>query len=516
MTRLLSGAALLLAAFAVPALATTPPAVPHSVAPRPIRVVARDSGTGQQLWLNPVPGTGPAPAPRNRLPALQAHPRPPALPAVQHSLALRRGSGQILRLAAPAANVFVADPKIVEVHPAGPATLFVFGVGAGQTTIAALGADGRLIGAYDVTVQPSTFSARTAAAAIARLAPGGHVQVQTLPKGLLLTGWVETPAQAAQTVAIAQGFLDPGQALQDQIVVRASVQVTLAVRIVQMSRSVSDNLGINWQALGSLGNIGTIGLGLSGVGGVASLATAGLSPATALDTASSAAVRTLNLNTAINALAQDNLVRILAEPNLTVISGQPASFLVGGEVPVPVPGQNGEVTIEYKKFGVSLKFLPTVFSDGRISIHVAPEVSQPDYQSAVTIPAANQAIQVPSFSVARAETTVQLGSGQSFAIGGLLQDTINDAGNGIPNLGNIPILGALFHSDNFNRQQSELVIIVTPYIVRPVDSIRQLQTPDENYTAPSDVQRLLFMRQIGTPRHWVPVQVPGAAGFMVQ
>ena len=513
MIRRLSSAALLLTAFAAPALAVSPPVAPGSVvppalAPLPTRVAARNSGSGQQLWLDASPAGRPVQAPRDPAPAARA--------AVSRTLALQRGSGQIIRLSAPAANVFVADPKVVEVHPAGPATLFVFGVGAGRTTIAALGADGRLIGAYNVTVQPSDFSAQSVTAEIARLAPGTHVQVQALPKGLLLTGWVETPAEAAQVVAIAQGFLESGQALQDQMTVRASVQVTLEVRIVQMSRSVSDNLGINWQALGNLGSIGTIGLGLAGAGGVAGLATAGLSPATALATAGGAAIRTLNLNAAINALAQDNLVRILAEPNLTVISGQPASFLVGGEVPVPVPGQNGQVTVEYKKFGVSLHFLPTVFDDGRISIHVAPEVSQPDYANAISIPSANQVFQVPSFSVTRAETTVQLGSGQSFAIGGLLQDTINDVGSGIPNLGNIPILGALFHNDNFSRQQSELVIIVTPYIVRPVDSIHQLQTPDRNYTAPSDLQRLLFMRQVGTPRHWEPVRVPGASGFMVQ
>ncbi|MGC8477990.1 MAG: type II and III secretion system protein family protein [Acetobacteraceae bacterium] len=223
-----------------------------------------------------------------------------------------------------------------------------------------------------------------------------------------------------------------------------------------------------------------------------------------------------NLTAAVNALAQDNLARILAEPNLTVISGQKANFLVGGEVPVPVPGQNGQVTIGFKKFGVSLSFSPVVFSNGQISIKVHPEVSQPNYENAVSITAANQSLQVPTFTETSAETTVNLGSGQSFAIGGLLQDTISDQGSGVPGISNIPILGALFHNDNFQRQQTELVIIVTPYIVRPVNSIHQLQTPDENYTAPTDVQRLLFMRQVGTPRRWQRVKVPGHAGFMVQ
>ena len=422
---------------------------------------------------------------------------------VSGGLTLTTGTGHVLHLSGPAANVFVADPRVAEVHPAGPTTLFVFGVGAGRTTIAALGQGGQLIGAYDVTVLPSTFGAHAAQQAIDRMVPGAHVRVQAQPSGLLLTGWVENPAAAARAVAIAGGFLDGKQKLENQITVRGSVQVTLQVRIVQMQRSISDKLGVNWQALGNIGTIGKLpALGAMLNGGVAALG--------------STVAPGLAFTAALDALASDGLVRILAEPNLTVISGQKANFLVGGEDPIPVPGQNGQVTIEYKKFGVSLSFLPTVYSDGRINIHVAPEVSQPIAQSAVVIPAANQTFQVPSFSVSRAETTVQLGSGQSFAIGGLLQDIINDGASGIPNVSSIPVLGALFRDDAFNRQQTELVIIITPYIVRPVDSPRALQTPDENYTAPSDLQRLLFMRQVGTAHHWTRVPVPGHAGFMVQ
>ncbi len=455
-----------------------------------------------------------APAPGVPLPVAVAPARP-----VRGSLTLRRGAGMLLHLPAAAANVFVADPKVAQVHPAGPTTLFVFGVGAGQTTIAALAAGGGLIGTYGVTVQPSEYAASGVTAQIARMVPGAHVSVVAEPKGLMLTGWVETPAAASQAVAIAQGFLESGQSVENQITVRAATQVLLEVKIVQMTRSISDNLGVNWSVLGGVGRIGLAGVGLSSAGGVFSAVSPGLENSALAPTAIAGAAGALNgfnLDASVTALAQDNLVRILAEPNLTVISGHKADFLVGGEVPVPVPGQNGQVTIEYKKFGVSLSFNPVVYSGNQISIKVHPKVSQPDYQNAVSIAAANQSLQVPSFSETSAETSVVLGSGQSFAIGGLLQDTINDDGNGIPGIGTIPILGALFHSDNFSRQQTELVIIVTPYIVRPVNSVRQLQTPDENYTAPTDVQRLLFMRQVGTPHHWQRVKVPGHAGFMVQ
>ena len=480
-----------------------------SLAPAPVAVSAMPAGNGQNVTIRPVAAAAVAQPVGYTAPAAAAAP-------VHGGLTLRRGSGMLLHLPVPAANVFVADPKVAQVHPAGPTTLFVFGVGAGQTTIAALAAGGGLIGTYGVTVEPSAFGSSGAQGQIDRMVPGAHVRVISEPKGLMLTGWTENAGQAAQAVAIAQGFLAGGQTIQDQISVRASTQVMLAVKIVQMSRSISNNLGVNWSALGTLGQIGTVGASMAATGGLFSAATAGTIAPGLLSNAGQYSLKGLNLSAAVSALAQDNLVRILAEPNLTVISGQDASFLVGGEIPVPVPGQNGQVTIEYKKFGVSLHFQPTVFSDGRISIHVLPKVSQPDYQNAVSIPAANQTFQVPSFSETSAETTVQLGSGQSFAIGGLLQDIINDDGNGIPGIGTIPIFGALFHDDNFSRAQTELVIIVTPYLVRPVNSIRQLQTPDENYTAPTDLQRLLFMRQVGTKRHWQRVPVPGHAGFMVQ
>ncbi|MGC8478282.1 MAG: BON domain-containing protein, partial [Acetobacteraceae bacterium] len=169
------------------------------------------------------------------------------------------------------------------------------------------------------------------AAQIARMVPGAHVRVQAEPKGLMLTGWAETPAAAAQAVAIAQGFLEQGQSVQDQITVRASTQVLLQVRIVQMTRSISNNLGINWSALGTLGSIGTVGLGFTGAGGALSAVTNGFIPPKMFSNASNYTLKGVNLNAAVNALASDNLVRILAEPNLTVISGQRGDFLVGGE-----------------------------------------------------------------------------------------------------------------------------------------------------------------------------------------
>jgi pilus assembly protein CpaC len=223
-------------------------------------------------------------------------------------------------------------------------------------------------------------------------------------------------------------------------------------------------------------------------------------------------------NGVIEALAQDNLAHMLAEPNLTVMSGQPASFLVGGEFPIPVGQQQGQVTIEFKKYGISLTFLPTVLNEGHINLHVSPEVSQLTNQGAVQLTAGNSTIQIPALTVRRAETTVELGSGQSFAIAGLLQDDAIQSVSGLPFLKDLPVLGALFRSTAFQHNETELVILVTPYIVRPVSDEASLHLPTDGFTPPTDLERLLFARQVGRSEVGIPVRtrIPGDAGFIVQ
>jgi pilus assembly protein CpaC len=426
----------------------------------------------------------------------------------RQALRLESGSGRIITLAGPASNVFVADPKVAEVRPASPSTLFVFGVGAGRTTIAAMDSAGRPVAQYDVTVQPSAFGAGEAQAAISRMMPGSRIRVQAQAKGLLLSGRVDTPVEAAQAAAIARGYLGESQTVDNQISVQATTQVTLRVRIAEVSRQVVRNLGINWQAAGAVGSIGKFpALTLA--------ANAATTPACLSNPSSCLGV---NFNGLIDALAQDNLAHILAEPNLTVMSGQSASFLVGGEFPIPVAQQQGSISVEFKKFGVSLAFVPTVFSDGRINIHVSPEVSQITDQGAVQLTAGNSSIQIPAITVRRAETTVELGSGQSFAIAGLLQDTSKQAVSGLPFLKDIPILGALFRSTSYQRNETELVIMVTPIVVRPVDNEAALHLPTDGFTPASDLERIVQSRQVARTRAPVPgpARIPGDAGFVVQ
>jgi pilus assembly protein CpaC len=426
-------------------------------------------------------------------------------------LSIESGSGKVVTLDGAASNVFVADPKVAEVRPASASTLFVFGVGPGHTTVAALDGEGHLVAQYEVTVSPSHFNAGEAQLAITRMLPGSHIKVQATAKGLLLVGMAENPGDAAQAAAVAQGFVGATQTVENQISIQSSVQVTLQVRIAEMSRQVVRNLGVNWQALGTIGKLGFL---------PALTLNANANAISCTGSGASAGGVTLcnggNFNGVIDALAQDNLAHILAEPNLTVMSGQPANFLVGGEFPIPVSQINGAISVDFKKFGVSLNFVPTVFSDGRINIHVAPEVSSISNQNSVTVASGTGSFVIPSLVVQHAETTVELGSGQSFAIAGLLQDVIQHNTNGLPFLGDVPVLGPLFRSDAFNRQQTELVILVTPFVVHPVNDRNAMHTPDDNYTPPGELDRLLFLHQTGTNVPATPVKVPGAAGFVVQ
>jgi pilus assembly protein CpaC len=245
--------------------------------------------------------------------------------------------------------------------------------------------------------------------------------------------------------------------------------------VAEVSRQANEVLGFNWESFASIGK-GVVGLAtgnpvftdanprqvIARQGGVDNLL-AGYRDSHA------------DINVLIDALQQKGLVTVLAEPNLTAVTGEPASFLAGGEYPIPVPqpgGQN-QITIEYKKYGVSLDFVATVLEGGRISLNVRPEVSQLSAAGAITL----NGINVPALTTRRAETTVELGSGQSFAIGGLLQNTVNQDVKKFPGLGDMPVLGTLFRSKRFQKNESELVIIVTPYLVKPVD--QKLATPTD-------------------------------------
>ncbi len=458
-------------------------------------------------------GNGPMVVPMPRAPGAPlrlAAPAGPLRPMRAQALALEAGTGRLVSLDVPAASVFAADPHVAEVRPASPTTLFVLGIASGRTTIAAIDDNGDAIAQYDVIVQPSTYAAAQAERAIGRVLPGRGVHVATRPNGLMVSGTLQTAGEADQAIEAARDFLATGQTVESKIAVLSSVQVNLRVRIAEVSRNVLRNIGVNWSALGNIGKIAAFpALGLNVNTDVTQAL--GIYPGNPLLIGG-------NFNGVIDALAQDNLAHVLAEPNLTAMSGETASFLVGGEFPIPVAQQNNQVTIDFKQYGVSLAFVPTVISGSRINMKVRPEVSALTTQGAVQLSVGNSSIQVPALTVRRAETTVELASGQTFAIAGLLQDNTAMTGNAIPGIGEMPVLGALFRSDSFQRNETELVIVVTPYLVNGVSDPAQLKLPTDAWKPPSDLERLLLLRQSARddgPAAPVP-HIPGDAGFMMQ
>ena len=428
-----------------------------------------------------------------------------------HAITIEIGSGRMIHLSSAASNVFAADPKVAEVRPASPDTLFVFGLTAGRTTVAAVDEAGQTLGQYLVTVVPSDYAAGRIHDDIRRSAPDADVTVQPNENGVVVSGSVPTPADADRVMTAARSHLGPAATIDNHLQVAAPVQVLLRVRVAEMSRTLTRDLGLNWHQLGGdLGAVGQVGLATST--GLADVTSDMGATASVL-----AAFRKTSVEATVEALAEDQLIHTLAEPNLTAMSGETASFLVGGEYPIPVSQQLGETTVEYKQYGISLSFIPTVLSNGQINLRVRPEVSALTNQGAVTLQGGGSSLVIPALTVRRVETTVELGSGQSFAIAGLLQDQVTQEDQGTPFLGDVPILGALFRSDSFRRQQSELVILVTPYIVRPVSNPAALHLAGEGYRPPGDLDRLLLLKQSASGNEMVRrTPIPGNAGFLLE
>jgi pilus assembly protein CpaC len=412
----------------------------------------------------------------------------PASPA-SGSVVLEAGAGRVFRTGGTISSIFAADPKVVEVRPASHNSVFIFGVGAGRTTVAALDDAGNTLAQYNITVLPSSFGAGQAAATVRRTVPGARVQFSEVPDGIVVNGQVPDPAAAEQVAADARRYLSDKQTVENQTTITSSVQVTLRVRIAEISRNITRQLGINWTALANIGKWG-----------IAAAVTDGLNTSSSLPNTIGIHSPGNSINTVLDLLAQDQLITMLAEPNLTARSGETASFLAGGEFPIPISGQNNQITVAFKQYGVSLAFVPTVLSDGRISLHVHPEVSELTNAGAVSLPIGSSlfgsnTITIPAITVRRADTTVELGSGQSFAVAGLMTADSTMNARGLPYAGEIPVLGALFKSNLFQRDQSELVIVVTPYIVRPVGSPDQLHLPTDDFVPAGDFDRVFLMRQ---------------------
>jgi pilus assembly protein CpaC len=415
--------------------------------------------------------------------------------ATQGSITLEVRKGQVIRLPRPAATVFVADPEIADVQAQSPSIVYLFGRKAGQTSLYAVDEDDQLLLRSEVVVQHNLSGLRQA---VQQLLPSSRVSISTVDSSIVLDGEVESPLQAQELRELATRYLGESETLLNRVRVAAPTQVHLRVRVAEVSRDVLKQFGINLEAF--LAN-GDFAFGLVSGRNVTNGLGAFLRPPEGNAAFGGWESGDDVVNAALDALAEEGLVNVLAEPNLTALSGETASFLAGGEFPIPVDSDEDGLEIEFKEFGISLAFTPTVLSADRISLRVRPEVSDLTDKGAINL----NGLVIPALATRRAETTVELGSGQSFAIGGLMSTDIESELSKYPGLGDLPVLGTLFRSHRFQSNETELVIIVTPYLVRPVDE-PVLAMPNDGFRAPTDVERILEGRL-----HSAQLQ-PGRAG----
>ncbi|TKW73999.1 MAG: type II and III secretion system protein family protein, partial [Staphylococcus hominis] len=383
-------------------------------------------------------------------------------------LQINTGRGELITLASPMSDLFIADDKIADVQVRSPTRLYIFGKAAGETNISATNRAGKVVWSSVVRVGTNLESVGD----MLRVAlPDSQITVTPMNGLMLLTGAVRSPEDASEAERLAQAFVGDSTKVLSRLKVATPLQVNLQVRFAEVSRSFLKQINVRFTGNdvaqpaggaffnGVAGNAGTItGDGSGGI-------LFGFLPG-ATRTSLSLGGRLLGTNIlgALDVGETIGQVTTLANPNLTALSGETGNFLAGGEFPIPINQGLGAVSVEYKSYGIGLTYSPTVLSDGRISLRVRPEVSQLSDAGSVQISGTT----IPALTTRRAETTVELGSGQSFMIAGLLQNNHQNSIDKTPFLGDLPIIGALFRSNRFTRSETELVIIVTPYLVKPV------------------------------------------------
>ena len=411
--------------------------------------------------------------------------------------------GRMVTLKKPMTDLFVANSEIADVQVRSPTQLYIFGKKAGETTVSATTKGGQVVYAATVRVGNNYDSVGQ----MLKLAmPEAHITATTMNGLVLLTGTVASPNDGAEAERLVNAFVGDGAKVISRLKTATPLQVNLQVKIVEVSRSFVKNVGVNLGSFDSTSGF-KFGIGQGGRGFVPQYTPGGGlwggmtqgSEGTTVVTNGAAGTTLglagrlfgLDLVGALDLGETIGQVSTLANPNLTALSGETATFLVGGEIPIPLSQGLGAVSVEYKQYGVSIAYTPTVLSNGQISLRVRPEVSQLTSEGAVQIGGTT----IPALTTRRAETTLVLGSGQSMMIGGLLSNTHNNSIDKAPGLGDLPILGALFRSNSWKRNESELMIVITPYLVKPVDA-NQIVLPTDGYKGPTDLGRV-FMGQLG-------------------
>ncbi|MDB5722586.1 MAG: type and secretion system protein family protein [Alphaproteobacteria bacterium] len=418
-----------------------------------------------------------------------------------NDITLSAGTGRMVRLDSPISDIFVANDGVADVQVRSANQIYIFAKTAGETTVFATDRSGRTV--YSANVRVGTNIGSVSELLRAAM-PEAQIEARPINGTVLLTGTVAAPDDVAEATRIVQAYVGDTTQVISRLKTATPLQVMLQVRIAEVSRSLSKSIGMNLLTRDKSGgflfgvsrgrDIGTISditsptlIGPNGLPKVVGTSYKMTNPAGST-TAINAAGHLLGLDvlSALDLAENDGRVRTLAEPTLTALSGETASFLAGGEFPI-VTSSLGGSSVDYKQYGVSLAFTPTVLEGGRISIRVRPEVSQLSDQGAVVM----NGISVPALTTRRAETTVELGSGQSFMIGGLMNASSNNSVDKAPFLGSLPILGALFKSTSFRRNETELMIVITPYLVRPVNA-SQIALPTDGYHDGGTIENVLL------------------------
>ncbi len=400
---------------------------------------------------------------------------------------------QVLRVDQPFTELLIGNPEIADVVALTNQTVYVLGKQLGTTNLTIYGPRRQLLAVLDLVV---SYDVESLKAKLHEVLPGETIEVRTVNGGVLLGGKVSNATALSDALAIAGQYAP--DSVTNAMTVEGSQQVMLQVKFAEVSRNVVRQLGIGHD-LAVTGDLafdlitssalplatGTLPFGVGQLG---------------------ASPGNVDLATTFQTLEENGLLRTLAEPTLIALSGDTASFLAGGEFPIPVESEDDTITIEFKEFGVGLGFTPTVIGRDLINLVVAPEVSRIDPTVSITTPL----VTIPGLSTRRAKTTVELRDGQSFAIAGLLQQDYQNEISGLPWLSDIPILGALFRSTGFRRNETELVILVTPRLVKPARSMAELSVPTDRVVLPSDAELFLFGQTEGAGSG-LPPQASGAS-----
>jgi len=408
-------------------------------------------------------------------------------------ITVEKGKPKTIRTHNSFYEIVVGDPEIANVQPLTNRSFYVLGMNAGTTGIALFDEQKNLIGSVDVEVSVDTTRLKTA---IRENVPDANIKVTTTNGQVVLSGSAPDQVSADRAKKIAGKFAGNEDEIINSVNVTSSQQVQLNVRFVEINRNAGQELGVKINELSynsETRNSDLATIGYASVGNfMGTLVSGGL-----------------NVDVAIKAMEDRGVARRLAEPNLVARSGETASFLAGGEFPIAVTGKDGEVSIEYKKFGVGLEFTPTVLKDGLISLEIEPEVSSIDEVSSTGF---------PILSVRRAKTSVDLKSGQSFMMAGLYQADNDNKGSNLPGTRKLPVIGALFASKEFQRKETDLVMIVTPHLVRPVQPGTPMATPLDGTRPATDQEfAVLGLDEVRTSATGAgaPTLVPQTSGHIL-